>query len=248
MLPLHSDKIAVGSYQGLVRIYQPQSGSFSPDHLLIEHQTGNPVLQVEAGRFIQWVYGCRHFYSLPLAPLLTYIYTEAPTRSILLCSTQKTWQSTPLLLKALMSLLDLTSPCLTSPLQISTSWSLFIKMCSHELLITWHLDLLVVLEVLTNYVMFKPVIIPCNFFGCRWRLHLCSVNGWKAVLFLPRKFCICCISTLFPDPWSSLLHSQDWQYCYCQLIQTAAMFQVCSIHVHTFHLLLLCFWLADLYM
>lgn len=53
MISVYSDKIAVGSYQGLVRIYLPQSGSFSPDHLLMEHQTGNPVLQVEAGRFIQ---------------------------------------------------------------------------------------------------------------------------------------------------------------------------------------------------
>ena len=48
-----TDKIAVGSYQGRVRIYSPKCGSYSPDHLLIEHQTGNPVLQVEAGRFIQ---------------------------------------------------------------------------------------------------------------------------------------------------------------------------------------------------
>ena len=48
-----SDKVAVGSFQGLVRVYTPESGSYSPDHLLIEHQTGQPVLQLETGRFIQ---------------------------------------------------------------------------------------------------------------------------------------------------------------------------------------------------
>jgi Bardet-Biedl syndrome 9 protein len=48
-----ADKIAVGSFQGLVRVYRPEPGSFSPDHLLIEHQTGQPILQLETGRFIQ---------------------------------------------------------------------------------------------------------------------------------------------------------------------------------------------------
>ena len=50
-----ADKIAVGSFQGLVRVYRPEPGSFSPDHLLIEHQTGKAILQLETGRFIQSV-------------------------------------------------------------------------------------------------------------------------------------------------------------------------------------------------
>ncbi len=46
------DKIIVGSFQGLVRIYLPQPPTSSPEHVLLEKDMGVPVLQVTVGRFI----------------------------------------------------------------------------------------------------------------------------------------------------------------------------------------------------
>ena len=48
-----ADKIVVGSFQGLVRIYEPRPPGFSPDHVILEHQFSSPVLQVAIGKFVQ---------------------------------------------------------------------------------------------------------------------------------------------------------------------------------------------------
>jgi len=51
--PSGHDKIVVGSFQGLVRIYLPHPPAFSPDHVILERDMGAPVLQVAVGRFTQ---------------------------------------------------------------------------------------------------------------------------------------------------------------------------------------------------
>lgn len=48
-----SDKLIVGSFQGLVRIYEPHPPAFSADHVILEQQMTSPVLQVAAGQFVQ---------------------------------------------------------------------------------------------------------------------------------------------------------------------------------------------------
>lgn len=48
-----TDKIVVGSFQGLVRIYLPRPPEYSPDHVILEKDMGAPVLQVAVGRFLQ---------------------------------------------------------------------------------------------------------------------------------------------------------------------------------------------------
>ena len=48
-----ADKIVVGSFQGLVRIYLPRPQEYHPDHLILERDMGAPVLQVAVGRFVQ---------------------------------------------------------------------------------------------------------------------------------------------------------------------------------------------------
>jgi len=49
----YSDKIVVGSFQGLVRIYEPRPPAFSPGHVILETQLDAPVLQVAIGKFVQ---------------------------------------------------------------------------------------------------------------------------------------------------------------------------------------------------
>ena len=46
----HTDKVVVGSFQGMLRVYSPASESFSPHHLSLEKKT-SPILQVAVGRF-----------------------------------------------------------------------------------------------------------------------------------------------------------------------------------------------------
>ena len=47
-----SDKIIVGSFHGVLRIYCPKPPHFKPDDLMLEVQLQQPILQVEAGRFV----------------------------------------------------------------------------------------------------------------------------------------------------------------------------------------------------
>lgn len=47
-----ADKIIVGSYHGILRIYCPKPPNFKPDDLMLEVQLQQPILQVEAGRFV----------------------------------------------------------------------------------------------------------------------------------------------------------------------------------------------------
>ncbi|XP_068751344.1 protein PTHB1-like isoform X1 [Montipora capricornis] len=49
------DKIIVGSYHGILRIYCPKPPSFKPDDLMLEVQLQQPILQVESGRFVSGV-------------------------------------------------------------------------------------------------------------------------------------------------------------------------------------------------
>jgi len=46
------DKIVVGSYQGLLRVYSPRAGSFAPSHLMIEVNLDDPILQLALGPFV----------------------------------------------------------------------------------------------------------------------------------------------------------------------------------------------------
>ena len=46
------DVLIVGSYQGYLRLYTPNEGGFTPDHVILETQLGLPVLQVEVGKIL----------------------------------------------------------------------------------------------------------------------------------------------------------------------------------------------------
>ena len=48
------DKLVVGSYQGLLRIYNPQDGGYVPAHMMLEKQL-DPIVQVAIGRFATYV-------------------------------------------------------------------------------------------------------------------------------------------------------------------------------------------------
>ncbi|PFX24103.1 protein PTHB1-like [Stylophora pistillata] len=52
---LQIDKIIVGSYHGILRIYCPKPPHFKPDDLMLEVQLQQPILQVEAGKFVSGV-------------------------------------------------------------------------------------------------------------------------------------------------------------------------------------------------
>lgn len=45
-----SDKLVVGSYQGLLRIYAPQEGGYLPAHTMLEKQV-DPIVQIAIGKF-----------------------------------------------------------------------------------------------------------------------------------------------------------------------------------------------------
>ena len=47
-----TDKVIVGSYQGILRIYAPHAGAFTPAHLMIEVNLVDPILQLALGTFI----------------------------------------------------------------------------------------------------------------------------------------------------------------------------------------------------
>ena len=42
----------VGSYQGILRIYSPRAGTFTPAHLMIEVNLVDPILQLAIGAFV----------------------------------------------------------------------------------------------------------------------------------------------------------------------------------------------------
>jgi Bardet-Biedl syndrome 9 protein len=48
-------KILTGSFSGMIRIFQPTHGQFSPSHMLLEHQLQEPILQLAIGRFCSGV-------------------------------------------------------------------------------------------------------------------------------------------------------------------------------------------------
>lgn len=49
-----TERIAVGSYSGIIRIYNPHhSGEgFTPEQLLIEQNLNAPILQLSCGKFV----------------------------------------------------------------------------------------------------------------------------------------------------------------------------------------------------
>lgn len=49
-----SDKLVVGSYQGLLRIYAPQEGGYLPAHTMLEKQV-DPIVQIAIGKFATYV-------------------------------------------------------------------------------------------------------------------------------------------------------------------------------------------------
>ena len=46
-----SNKIVVGSFQGFLRIFEPKKGNYKSDHLLIEQNLNDGILQVSLGKF-----------------------------------------------------------------------------------------------------------------------------------------------------------------------------------------------------
>eukprot|EP01137_Pigoraptor_chileana_P002843 Opistho-2@42251 len=46
------DKIVVGSFQGILRIYRPADKAYKPDHLLAEIALNDPIIQLGVGRFV----------------------------------------------------------------------------------------------------------------------------------------------------------------------------------------------------
>lgn len=49
---ISTDKIVTGSFSGILRIYYPKSKEYQPTDLLVEINVGQPILQVEVGKFI----------------------------------------------------------------------------------------------------------------------------------------------------------------------------------------------------
>ncbi|KAJ9470991.1 Protein pthb1-like protein [Diplonema papillatum] len=49
--PSGSEKLVVGSFQGVLRIYHPRQKGFKADDLLLEQQLDGPILQLATGRF-----------------------------------------------------------------------------------------------------------------------------------------------------------------------------------------------------
>lgn len=50
--PTPSDKIIIGSYYGILRIFMPRTAEFKPEDLMLEMRLTQPILQVEAGYFV----------------------------------------------------------------------------------------------------------------------------------------------------------------------------------------------------
>lgn len=46
-----SNKIIVGSFEGFLRIFHPKKGNYKSDHLLIEKNLNDGILQVSLGMF-----------------------------------------------------------------------------------------------------------------------------------------------------------------------------------------------------
>lgn len=47
-----AEKIVVGGFSGILRVFRPRGRGFSPDHVLAEHKTGFPILQIASGSFL----------------------------------------------------------------------------------------------------------------------------------------------------------------------------------------------------
>lgn len=45
------DKIIVGSFHGVLRIFNPKSSGFNPSDLMVETQLPQPILHVASGKF-----------------------------------------------------------------------------------------------------------------------------------------------------------------------------------------------------
>eukprot|EP01064_Diplonema_japonicum_P016658 TRINITY_DN24663_c0_g1_i1.p1 TRINITY_DN24663_c0_g1~~TRINITY_DN24663_c0_g1_i1.p1 ORF type:complete len:838 (+),score=128.30 TRINITY_DN24663_c0_g1_i1:34-2547(+) len=50
--PSGMEKIVTGSFQGILRVYQPKQKGYKADDLLLEQELDGPVLQLAAGRFL----------------------------------------------------------------------------------------------------------------------------------------------------------------------------------------------------
>jgi len=46
------DKIIVGSYHGIVRIFHPKTPQFKAEDLMLEMQLQQPILQLKSGKFV----------------------------------------------------------------------------------------------------------------------------------------------------------------------------------------------------
>ncbi len=54
-LVLCADKVVTGSLQGMLRIYHPMERDFKVEHLLLEADLQQPILQLEAGPYSSYV-------------------------------------------------------------------------------------------------------------------------------------------------------------------------------------------------
>ena len=52
-----AEKVITGSFQGYLRIYNPRQQGYKVDDLM-EFQLDEPILQIEAGRFVKSVEQC----------------------------------------------------------------------------------------------------------------------------------------------------------------------------------------------
>lgn len=61
------DKIVTGSLNGVLRIYTPQPDGFKPEHLMLELQMSNSILQLATGKFVPYVL---YHFCLPILQFL----------------------------------------------------------------------------------------------------------------------------------------------------------------------------------
>eukprot|EP00439_Symbiodinium_sp_Y106_P064187 s2827_g10.t1 len=76
--PSGANKIITGSYQGMLRMYYPKQKEYKIEDLILESNMEAPILQIEAGRFVQ---GSREICMALLHPLKLSVYMVSAVSS-----------------------------------------------------------------------------------------------------------------------------------------------------------------------
>eukprot|EP00434_Breviolum_minutum_P020724 symbB.v1.2.018277.t1/scaffold1453.1/size117824/7 len=76
--PNGANKIITGSYQGMLRMYYPKQKEYKIEDLILESNMEAPILQIEAGRFVQ---GSREICMALLHPMKLSIYMVSAVSS-----------------------------------------------------------------------------------------------------------------------------------------------------------------------